>query len=191
MTTRTPRAKAAKPGRLKDRLKNNRRAEFSVPVYLRGDLYAEIQELDIELVRAGTQPDDRLSSGADKRAIAERIEALRAEMESSVEVFRLRALPPGDHGWNALVAQFPPNDENEEDVKAGVDLDAFNLAVVRKSIVSPEIDDEDWAAMLDPETGIADAQFDDLVKAAWRLNKAAVSVPFSSAASRVLGTSAR
>jgi hypothetical protein len=170
--------------RLKDRLKTNRRAERRVTIYTRGDLYAELEDLDTQLVQAEARPSDRLNAGADKRRLSEQIEKLRAEMAESEIVFRLRALPPGS--WNRMVLEHPPRSGNKADEKADVNLDEFNLALVRASIVDPDIDDEDWAALLDPENGIADPQFDDLVQAAWALNKVSVSVPFSRAASRTL-----
>jgi hypothetical protein len=170
--------------RLKDRLKANRRAERGVTLYLRGDLYAEIEELDLQLVQANTHPDDRLNSGRDRQRIAQRIEELRAQMDESAITFRLRALPPGR--WTELQAAHPPRKGNALDTKLDVNVDAFNLAVVRESIIEPEVDDEDWAALIDPESGIAGAQFDELSGTAWTLNTTAVSVPFSRAASRIL-----
>jgi hypothetical protein len=56
-------------------------------------------------------------------------------------------------------------------------------ALIRASVFEPELDDEDWEALIGPEGILTDRQFGTLSDAAWFLNRGEVNVPFSHAAS--------
>lgn len=157
--------------------------ERTVPVCLRADLAAEHERLDRELQALLRNPPNSL--GGDGRGeLKDRIRALEDEMAAAVYEFRLRALPSAD--FRALVRDHPPRKDDDtgevdsRDVDFGWNVETFFPALGRACIVDPELDDETWTAL---EEKLTDRQFDDLVKAAWRLNRGDVDVPFSRAAS--------
>lgn len=170
----------------KQKLKAARLPERSEPVCLRGDLVADFEAAERELKRAQESKADSLED--DSGPIVDRIEALRAEMLEHTEDFRIRALPKP--AFRALVAAHPPRrkatDDGSEgeldpaDVQIGVNRETFFEALLRASVVSPQMDDDDWLALFEVLT---DRQFGDLTDAAWFLNRGEIDVPFSRAAS--------
>lgn len=181
--------------------------EKTVPVCLHADLVAEVEQAERELTDAQRQIGDSLAGGSGARDVAERIEALRAQMLDSTVEFTLRAMPRPT--WRAFLAEHPPRKDgdqvDERDKYVGVNTETFFDALVRRSTVSPELDDEDWrilfgdspeerkrreAAGEPVEDGkLTDRQFDQLSDVAWALNRREVDVPFSLAASRILRNS--
>lgn len=184
----------------------------TVPLCLHGGLTAEHERLEQQLsdAQAATN-DDRLVGKSAARQIAERMEALRQEMLDSTVVFELRGMPR--FRFRALVDAHPSRRNAEggivQDDLPGVNAETFYDALIRKSVVSPALDDEDWANLLgvhvehegpcrlDDETVdnpdcpcreevLTSRQVDQLSRAAWNLNRHEVSVPFSHAASRLL-----
>lgn len=158
--------------------------ENVVPTCLRGDLKAEHEQLNAELVRLEADAVDSLA-GNGGGELADQIRALEEEMRENTYPIRLRALPRPE--FRAFLAEFPP--ELDEDGKAGGMDAAFGFSVeagfpplLRRSIVDPELDDADFADLMGKLT---DSQFDELAATAWRLNKGEISVPFSRAASRL------
>ncbi len=182
---------------IKDKIKSARLPERTVPVCLDGALVAEIQAADRELKRLTEQPTaDSLEGGGELRAVAERVEQLRQQMTESTVEFRLRAMPRRQ--WKAFIAQHAPRKDEESgeihprDRNIGVNTATIYPALVRASVISPELDDEDWLALLgdeDTDGALTDRQFDELANAAWLLNRDTVDVPFSLAASRILRSS--
>lgn len=173
-------------GSYTDRLKGAKLPERTVPICLRGDLVAEWEAAERDLGRAQKQPDDSME-GVGAGALAERIEALQVEMSEHTDNFRLRALPR--HVFRTMVVAHPPRtDENNEirreDVQLGVNRDTFFPALIRASVIEPELDDADWEALIGEAGVLTDRQFGDLEDAAWFLNRGEVNVPFSHAASR-------
>jgi predicted acetyltransferase len=63
----------------------------------RGDLAAEVEELNRRLAELKERPTDRLVGNPEARRIAERIKALRVEMVEATVEFRLRAPTPRVH----------------------------------------------------------------------------------------------
>lgn len=166
--------------------------EKTVPVCLHADLVAEVEQSERELADTQRQPADSLAAGGKARLIAERIESLRQQMLDHTVEFVLRAMPRPR--WKAFVAEHPPRkddkgDVDERDRYVGINADTFYDALVRRSVVSPELDDEDWTLLLGDDGKLTDRQFDTLADAAWALNRRDVDVPFSLAASRILRTS--
>lgn len=165
--------------------------EKTVEVCLRGDLVAELEELERLLEDAEEQRDrsNSLDAGTSTAELAGKIEALQAEMKEASYAFRLRALPRRD--FRALSAEHPPRlvtDAESQPASAKLDdifqvnYDTFFDALVKRSIVDPQLSAVDYT---DLESKLTDNQFEDLALAAWRLNKADVNIPFSSAASRI------
>jgi hypothetical protein len=157
--------------------------ERTVEVCLRGDLVAAHEDAERELKQAEKKATDSLA-GNGTAEIIERIEGLEEQMREHVVVFTLRALPRP--AWRALLADHPPrrDDKNEivsEDSGLELDVSTFYDDLIRRSVVDPELDEADWAALADVLT---DRQFGDLAGAAWLLNRGEVDVPFSLAASR-------
>ncbi|MET7395624.1 hypothetical protein ABZS66_19250 [Dactylosporangium sp. NPDC005572] len=156
--------------------------ERTVSVCLRGDLVAELEELDRQFDEAEQAPagDGRLTSGAARRRIAEQAAELREQMQQSTVALRLRAL--ARRSWDALVKAHPPLEGNQEHAALGYNSDTFFEALVRASIIDPVITAEQWNQVLDVLTA---RQWRTIVGAAQALNVRDVDVPFSRAASQL------
>jgi hypothetical protein len=174
----------------RDKLKQARLPEAVVEIVLRGDLAVEHEQLTRELEDIKSRPATSLA-GSGAGPIEERLFQLATEMRESVLAFTLRALPrskrPGDRrpSWRELREQYPPREKNgevlREDIMAGfVNAAEFPEPLVKASVVDPELTDADWAELM---PSITDGQFDELVNAAWSLNRGKVDIPFSSAVS--------
>ncbi|HEY9411117.1 MAG TPA: hypothetical protein VIP77_16175 [Jiangellaceae bacterium] len=163
--------------------------ERSVEICMHPDLVAEHERLERELDKAKRQPRDSLAAGGAERQLAEQIQKLEADMEEATVEFKLRAMPRPT--WKEFVAAHPPRKDgdkvDERDAYIGVNTETFFPAIVRRSVIRPELDDELWTLLLDEK--LTDRQFDMLSNAAWALNRGEVDVPFSRAASRTLETS--
>lgn len=166
--------------------------EKTVPICLRGDLQAEFERLEAQLVEAQRDRSDSLSAGGRARELAERIEALRQEMTASTVTFVLRALPRHSRDadtptWTKLVAAHPPRDDNQLDRSMGVNEETFAPTLVRACTVDPALSVEQWARL---DEALTEFQFQKLFNTAWSLNARDVDVPFSHAASTILRASA-
>lgn len=162
--------------------------ERTVEICLRGDLAADHEALERDLERAENTGADSLA-GSGATALAERIEALEAEMREHTYTFRLRALPRPQ--WRALVAEHPPRKADDGSVvdsdRIGVNADTFYEAIIRACLIDPELTDEEWASLAE---ALTDRQYEDLADLAWALNRREVDIPFSLAASRMRQASA-
>lgn len=173
---------------IKDALKAAKLPERVVPVCLQLDLQDEFETAERELQEALQRPRDSLAAGGVPTELSERVKALEDQMRKASHDFRLRAHPRPK--WKALLAEHQPRkdpesgDVDERDKYIGVNVETFFPALIRASIVEPELDDEDWALLVDEK--LTDRQFDQLSDAAWALNRRDVDVPFSRAASRIL-----
>lgn len=157
--------------------------ERSVDLCLRGDLVAQLQELQRELVDAQREDEGSFDGGA-ALPVAQQIQALREEMLEYSVVFKLHALPR--RKWTAMVAAHPPREDNEPDRVMGLNQETFFDALVKACVVDPVLDAADWA---DLDDRLSDGQWQALVNAAWAVNARDVDVPFSRAASRILANS--
>jgi hypothetical protein len=171
-------------GKYTDRLKSAKAPERSVAICLRGDLVAEWEAAERDLERTQKQALNSMEDGVG--ALVARIEELQAEMSEHTDDFRLRALTR--HQFRSLVIAHPPRtgDDGEfrrEDAQLGINGETFFPALIRASVFEPELDDEDWEALIGPEGILTDRQFGTLSDAAWFLNRGEVNVPFSHAAS--------
>ena len=183
-----------------DLLKGAKLPEASHPVCLRADLTAEFEAAERELDRLRKQPGitDSLA-GSPAGVLMRRIEEIQQEMTAATYTFRLRALPKSK--WRALVAAYPPREDNKDDAQSGVNKDGFLDALIKVSVIDPVMTEEQWreligdnederrqlkaASMEDKivDGALTDRQFSDLCDEAWFLNRGEVSVPFSRAAS--------
>lgn len=155
-----------------------------VPVCLRGDLVAEVQRLEEQLQQARRASVDTLAGRGDARRIAEQIEALREQMLEATEEFRLQGV--NARVWQQLVVENPPRPNDAQDRQLGYNAESFFPALVRACVVSPELDDDAWATLLDV---LSFGQFDELAGAALAASRYKVDVPFSPAASATLQSS--
>lgn len=182
-------------------LAEDTRPETVVPICLRGHLQAEWDELQQQL-NAMPGDDDRalMSERAAKRRVAERMEELRREMAAGTIPFRLRALrrrrtadtPRGEAVWHELIEKHPPRKDKDgkpdpRDLALGFNTATFFDALVRVSIVDPQLTDEQWEAL---NAKLTDGQFETLAAAAFKLNRGGVDVPFSRAVSKILTSAA-
>lgn len=159
--------------------------ERTVSHCVRGDLVAEFERLERELTAEKSKDNnDRLTAGAKAREIAQRMEKLRADMQESVIEFTLRALPRRD--FQKFLVEHAPREGNSQDRMLGYNSETLTEDLVRASIVSPELTDEQWGTVSDRMTA---AQWQEFVTVANALNMEGVSVPFSLSASRTLRTS--
>lgn len=162
--------------------------ERTVEICLRGDLIAEHQQAERDLERAKKAAGNSLA-GDGSGEIAERIQALEAEMQDNVYPFRLRGLPGPD--FRAFKAEHPirieDGEANKQDAVFGFDIETGFTPLTRMCLVDPEPDDETWALLLGKLT---ENQFEELAACAWFLNRGDVDVPKSSAAFELIRASA-
>ena len=168
-----------------DLIAQARLPERTVPICVRGDLIAELEELDRQYAAVPEAGNDvRLTSGAERRRIAEQAAAVKEQMAAATIVFRLRA--KDSHDWDDLLKAHPPREGNAEDTANGYNVDTFPDALIKASAVEPELTDERWAAL---RPKLAPVEYSRLGHAALNLNMKSVNVPFSRAASQMIQTS--
>lgn len=154
-------------------------AEASVKLCLRGDLNSAIVDADRDLQAELGKPEAQSLAGNPRvNELASLIESLREQMKAAEEKFTFRAITP--KAWSDLLAAHPGRAGKPE----GFNLETVPGAVIAACAVSPEMTMADVEALI----GVLNSgQRDELFDAAWRVNTKALNVPFSQAASRVLG----
>lgn len=165
-----------------------KRSRRSVPICLRGDLVAEFEQLQRQLEEAERQG---LAAGGIEEVpaaqqLAERIEALREQMQASTYPFVVEALP--GPAYRTLKAAHPPRQGEDgeivdDDKFLDANYDTFLLPLFRASLVDPVLDDAGWD---ETDAALSDGQYNQLLSAALQVNRGGVDVPFSPAASRRL-----
>jgi hypothetical protein len=171
---------------LSDVLAHAKRPERRVPVCLRGDLIAEIEALNDELLnfRTGLNNQATLASKGDERKVAQRIQELQEEMRQATIEFRLQGLNRSE--WAALVADHPPTQEQAREGYV-YNIETLPADLIRRCLMDPTPTDEEWAQLLD---NITSGQFEGLAEVATTVSRTkVVDVPFSLAASATLQTS--
>lgn len=148
--------------------------ERAVTIYARGDLAAQLQELEAAHDRARTAqalaPEDG-SLGGDEEpvAIARQMTEIRKQLQASALTIRLRA---------AMKDETAPLQKQHKD-----DEDAYAYAALELQCVSPKITAAQWKAL---RGKIGEGQFNAVLQAAGEASYgASVDVPFSP---RVLST---
>jgi hypothetical protein len=170
---------------IKALLAGARRSERTVPICLRGDLVAEMQDIERDLLRLEATRSASLEGDPEAVPLAERAAALREEMLAHTVTFVVRAV--ARRRWTELMAAHPPREGDEADKVLGVNLDDMVEVLLRECTVEPQLDDDDWEHLLSEV--LSDAQYEALTTAVWAVNTRDVSVPFSPAASRILQSS--
>lgn len=193
---------------VKDKIKKASLPEATVPLCLDGALVADFEDLERQLADAQRSASpDSFDDDNPAREIADRMEALRRQMTDDMVEFRLRGMPRKP--WRKFVAQHPPREDGDtidkRDRAILVNVDTFFPALIRRAVIAPDLDDDDWRRLLGDdeqdrerleaegktfEDGVlTDRQFDQLGWTAWGLNRHEVQVPFSLAASRMMTNS--
>lgn len=177
--------KKTKPMTLKERIRRGGPTR-TVTVWVGADL-----DLLDEYERLSQAAPEQATSLAGPVPTAEnpRLAELRAALAEYEVQFRLRGLD--SRRWNKLVAAHPPRLDadgsiHKDDRAVGTNMATFPDALLRAATVSPELDDDDWAALLgddDTEGSLTPGQLDELSAAAFSLAKIGPDIPFSSSGS--------
>lgn len=161
--------------------------EHEVQIVMRADLAARYERLEEQLADAeeADAVHGSLASGAVPRRVAEEMEALRQQMQDSVQVFLFRGL--GQRAYSDLAAKHPPRKDHtppEDDVN----WNTFPAALIQAACASPKISDEQIKTL---EDTVTNRQWDLLFAGAYAVNKMTVDVPKSGRASAILASAAR
>jgi len=174
---------------LKSLLREASRPHASVTVPLKQGLAEQIRQAEAELEQMGvdalTGRSRRAASASPVRAKAKEIEALRAEMEASALTFHFEPLTE------------PERDQIRQDMAGRDNADEANLratAIMCRKVTGPDgteyPDKMTWTDFRDLRDTLGVAIYDATIEAAANRASGAGgwSVPFSSAASRILAT---
>ena len=147
-------------------------ATAAVRMCLAGDLLAQRDLIQDELLQFdGWEPED-LSAPDPRTALRSRLKAVEAEMRSNTATFQFRAV--GEKAWSDLLAAHPPR----EDKKEMWDPATFPTALIAASAVDPIMTPDEAGRLL--EAFNLD-QRNTLFGAAYSANIRGVDIPFSSA----------
>lgn len=181
---------AASWAQLKARHVNTR---VSVRIAMAADLVDEVDQLEVELERA--KQVDKWSNDMDTApAIAERIQALEAEIRATEVTFTFEALSRVAH--HKLVALHPPTAEqlklvaDEPELTVPWNPDTFPPAMMAASCVAPAELAGNVTEWADIHDNWSTGPVMKLWKACNTANAGVVEAPKSAAASAVLGRSA-
>lgn len=147
------------------------RPQKVVPLVLRADIQARIEELELQLIEIRKEA-DTLAGNPAAAEVAGRIEALIKESEDATIKVTIRGLPR--KAWSDLKAKYPHKDP----VMYEYDAVALLNEAVPACWVAPDIDAETREKLLDELT---DGQWVRLCQAVQAVN-GDVSVPFSALA---------
>lgn len=144
--------------------------EKSATVYGRGDLEAELTDLETQLEKAANEPnDDRMGAPSAVAAVSAQIKALRAEMTASALTFRFRGLSRATQNQVRAGAALPGESDPSDE--------ALALAWVTAAAVRPVLGSIEVTQRLRDKIG--EQQFINLWSAAYGASTAQVSVPLS------------
>lgn len=155
--------------------------ETTVRLCLNGAVRAEYDQLEDELASMTRDGTARLGGNPRAAEVARRMNALRDVMADSEVDVRLRATKVS--AWMKLLADHAPRKDDEGDAAVGFNQATFFVDLVRASIVDPELDGDDFDALID---ALNSRQFDEVSNASWALNRGEVRVPFSALAFETL-----
>jgi hypothetical protein len=165
--------------RVRELLQQAKRAETVLQLCLRGDVQAEIDELELQLKNLKGDILPSLGDSPEAKPIAEQIQALVDEAQAATISVRLRALPRRQ--WQELVVKYPAKSEDYL-----YDADSLLGEAIPACWVSPELDSDTLEKVLDE---LSQGQYDELAQAVTALNRGEGRVPFSALASAVLRNS--
>lgn len=171
----------------KELLKTATLPERVVSIVMDRQLVAEFQRLEDQLATAQQKRASDTRMASEVTAAAQQIEDLREKMRASTVEFTLRGMPAWK--WRDLKAKNPADEEDpsNEDRLIGADIKALFNEAVPASIVSPQIDTDDWEKFLEVLT---EGEWERFVNAVYALNEEGTGVPFSRNASITLRANA-
>jgi hypothetical protein len=147
----------------------------SITIPLNQGLAAEIRALEAELAQtAEDAPRKRMGAASPLKELAQRIEALREQMRASEVTFRFEAL------------SHEARNKIREDMQGRDEPDELNLRAIAAMCVTPA--GVTWETLRELRDKVGANIFDLIDDAASRASGVNWSVPFSSAASHILGT---
>ncbi|MFD6770588.1 hypothetical protein ACFWC6_30695 [Micromonospora chalcea] len=169
---------------IKERIRKARPTTRTVPVWLGADLdLVDEYEAAVAALEEARKPGDSLAGNGSPAATGERVAELRAELDKFRVDFRLRGLD--DLRYAQLLRDHPARvDADGEPIdadEAGWNRDTFPTALVRLAVVEPELDDEDWTALLGDENTLGvltSRQLDRLATVAFQLTRQITDIPF-------------
>lgn len=153
-----------------------------VSVCTRGDLTAAAQRIERQIDAIDAAPSRRLAGDNGSVTLAQELEAVREQMaETSIE-FEMVAFSSAR--WRELKSEHPiGTNPTQADAVIGADATALFNATVPLSVISPRLDADDWARLLEILPG---GEWNKLVDAVYALNEEGTSLPFSSRAFAIL-----
>jgi hypothetical protein len=147
----------------------------SIKIPLNQGLAAEIRALEAELAAtAEDAPRKRMGAASPLKELAQRIEALREQMRASEVTFRFEALTHAQR------------EQIRKDMGGRDDPDEINLRAIAAMCTAPA--GVTYESLLELRDKVGAAIFDQIDAAATKASGAEWSVPFSFAASHILGT---
>jgi hypothetical protein len=162
-------------------------AETTIALCFNGKLRAEHARIKARIDERTAARDAQKVPGDDRLATRDDapdpeqpdLDRVVEKMRPYTVEFTLRALPKPE--WTDLFAEHPPRTDRQTGKRnprdmIGVNYDTFFPALVRKSIVSPELTGERWQKLY---AKLSDAQFNKLANEAWAINQTDDDVPFS------------
>lgn len=163
-------------------LNGRKRPQKSIPICLRLDVMAEIEELErrINTARGNAVDDMRMVAGEDDTAaFADRIRELEAEARQYTIDLRVQAVDRTE--WSAAVAVRTETDDNGDQKldMAGVVEDVLFMP---GTVVSPEMTKDQLRNLI---AGLSDGQWERVMKDVFDLNRRTVDVGKSLTASLV------
>lgn len=170
-----------------------KRATATVDLCTDADLYAEWESLTSKMAenRKTGVTDDRLTGDPDARRIVE----IQDLMKDSTLTFTIQALPK--KVWAELEDAHKPREGDEQDEAYGVNIDTFVDAAYSLPSTVLKVENKvtgevvpfvntDWPALSEQ---LSDGQWTAFMTKLFVLNRAAVTSPFSPAASRAIQSS--
>lgn len=154
------------------------RPRKTVELCLNAGLQAEWEALraDLDAVRNNVST---VNDPPEVSSLMKSIADLERRLRESTHEFVFESLPR--RRWADLVAKHAPRKDNQTDKMLGYDVDAVTFAAARESLVSPELDDDDWSTLDD---NLSHGQWESIKNAVLMVNAGKVDVPFLRSASR-------
>lgn len=154
----------------------------TVSLCLAGELVERLAQLERQY--ADAKPSTSIGEASPKRAIAEQIVALQAEMAESTVDFKLLAM--GARTWSKFWAGMPTRGEKESDEDWDERVYPFYADLVSRSCVDPAMSVEQVGELVELIHGGA---WNRLANRCITLNMGSVDIPNSDAVSELIGTS--
>lgn len=159
-------------------LSNLKPVEAKVSICMRGELYADLDELTARLEQYDGWEQSSLSDVDPRIELRAKIAALRAEMDEHSQTFRFRAL--GGKEYSDLGAAHPPTKNDKGEDEGAWNAQTYPVALVAAAAIEPEMTVEQAGRLFDL---LSLDQRTKVFMAAYRASNRSVDVPFFEAAS--------